>query len=112
MSDPGNAVAAEWVGPSGHQLYNGVVLNPGVVLTAIGKDEAEASPYWRVLGDTEEYTAAGDASSIRSHDSFGVEEGGGSTGRPLTEAQLAAAAAESRSASRRKPKDSTEEVAS
>lgn len=89
-NDSGNAVVAEWVGPSGHQLFDGTVLNPGVVVRGIGKDEAEGSDYWKVVGDLDSYDDdIPDSSAIRDDWSHGVEEGGGATGRPLTDAQLA-----------------------
>lgn len=90
-SDSGNAVIARWVGPSGHQLFDGTGLDPGVVVQGIGKDEAEGNPYWEVLGDLDEGTEiATDASTARDDWSFGTEEGGDGTGRPLNEAQLQA----------------------
>lgn len=49
MTDLGNAVNAKWVGPSGHQLWDGTILNPGDIVLSIGKDEAEGSPYWEVV---------------------------------------------------------------
>ncbi len=100
--DPGNAVAARWVGPAGHQLWDGTILTTGAVIVGIGKDEADESAYWENLGDMDAYSDAPDASLIRVHDSFGVEEGGGSTGRPLTQAQIDEAAAAKKS-SRSKP---------
>ncbi len=89
----GNAVAAEWVGPSGHQLFDGTVLNPGTVVVGIGKDEVEASDYWKSLGDSDAYTgdSSSDVSGNRDDWSFGVEEGGAGTGRPLTDSQVEAA---------------------
>lgn len=61
-SSPGNAVKAQWVGPAGHQLYDGTVLDPGTICDGIGYDEAKDNPYWKIVqkGD-----AASDASDNR-----------------------------------------------
>jgi|SRR6185312_10665425 len=66
-SDQGNAVTAEWVGPSGHQLWNGMVLNPGTVVEGVGFDEANGSPYWKVLTgkDLSDSTVDGTVGALR-----------------------------------------------
>lgn len=84
-ADQGNAVTAEWVGPSGTQLYDGTILNPGTVIAGIGKDEAENSDNWKVVASSDE--AVADIAGIRNDWSFGTEEGGEGTGRPLLESQ-------------------------
>lgn len=91
MASVGNAVVAEWTGPTGMQLFDGTVLTTGSVIRGIGKDEAEGSAYWKVLGDLDSYTgeAQAETGSHRSDWSFGVEEGGAGTGRPLTDTQAA-----------------------
>jgi hypothetical protein len=43
-------VDALWVGPYGHRLPDGTLLETGVTVVAVGKDEAEASENWKVKG--------------------------------------------------------------
>lgn len=85
MADQGNAVTAKWVGPSGMQLFDGTVLEPGTVVDGIGKDEADGSAYWEIVSSDGD--AATDVSSVRGDWSFGTEEGGEGTGRPVLDSQ-------------------------
>lgn len=43
-------VDAVWVGPYGHRLPDGTLLETGITVLAVGKDEAEASENWKVKG--------------------------------------------------------------
>ena len=43
-------VDALWVGPYGHRLPDGTLLETGVTVVAVGKDEAESSDHWEVKG--------------------------------------------------------------
>lgn len=85
-TDLGNAVNARYVGPAGQQLFDGTILEPGMIVSGIGYDEATHSPYWEVvtkLAKTDEVQT--DASVVRDDPSFGTEEGGEGTGRPALE---------------------------
>lgn len=42
-----DSVKATWVGPSGHELFDGTMLVPGETVCEIGGDEARDNPYWK-----------------------------------------------------------------